>query len=72
MELINKYSSMLVEKLIGLLLGYPGWIQLIVVLAIAILAFCGVIYLIKKSWKILVTIVSIAVIAFAVYWFFIK
>lgn len=72
MEVINKYAGMIVEKLIGLLTSYPGWIQLLIVAGLAVLVFFGVVYLIKKSWKILVTVVSIALAGLIIYWFFLK
>ncbi len=72
MEVINNFASSIVEKLIALLTTYPGWIQLLIVLGIAILVLCGVIYLIKKSWKLLVTIVSIALVGLVIYWFVLK
>jgi hypothetical protein len=37
MEVINNFASSIVEKLIALLTTYPGWIQLLIVLGIAIL-----------------------------------
>lgn len=72
MEVINKYAGLLVEKLIGILTSYPGWIQLLIVGGIATLVVFGIIYLIKKSWKILVTVVSIALVILIIYWFFLK
>ena len=72
MEVINKYAGLLVEKLVGILTSYPGWIQLLIVGGIATLVVFGIIYLIKKSWKILVTVVSIALVLLIIYWFFLK
>ena len=72
MEVINKYAGLLVEKLVGILTSYPGWIQLLIVGGIATLVVFGIIYLIKKSWKILVTVVSIALVILIIYWFFLK
>ncbi len=72
MGIINELSGKLIDFLIGLLKGFPNWIQVLIVAGIAILVFFGIIYFIKKSWKILVTIVSIALAGLIIYWFFLK